>query len=71
MDKYQQLENRIKELEKWKADRIRQQITFPLDVYSIGILQKYFLRITDSVDILNTDYPGETTILKKFLRHVL
>lgn len=43
MDKYTQLENRIKELEKWKADRMKQQILFPLDNQSIDILRKHFV----------------------------
>lgn len=65
-ENYQQLENRIKELENWKAEKMKQQIKFPLDIESLEILNKYFLRIYDTADILNTDYPGETTILRKF-----
>lgn len=45
MDKIQQLENRIQTLEKWKADRERQQIFFPLDERSIDVLVKYFMRL--------------------------
>lgn len=49
MDKLQQLENRIKELEKWKSERERQQITFPMDTKSIEVLNKYFMRILDDI----------------------
>jgi len=49
MDKYQQLENRIKELEKWKAEKTKQQISFPLDIQSVDILNKYYMRIVDTV----------------------
>lgn len=48
MDKLIQLENRIKELEKWKAEKEKQQISFPLDNQSIDILKKYFMRIVSS-----------------------
>lgn len=50
MDKYQQLENRIKELEKWKTKRIRQQISFPLDAQSVDILKKFFMYITTVIE---------------------
>lgn len=43
-----QLEQRIAELEKWKADKERQQIKYPLDKESIEVLNKYFMRIVDS-----------------------
>lgn len=49
MDKYQQLENRIAELEKWKADRTAQQITFPLDNKSIDILRKHFIHYISTI----------------------
>lgn len=41
----QQLLKRIEALEKWKADRERQQIVFPLDFQSQTILNKYFASI--------------------------
>lgn len=46
MDKLQQLENRIKELENWKSAKERQQITFPMDEKSIEVLNKYFMRLS-------------------------
>lgn len=45
----QQLEARIRELEKYVAERKRQQISFPLDVQSRIILQNYFMSITGVV----------------------
>lgn len=45
----QQLQQRIEALEKWKADRERQQITFPLDITSQQVLANYFMQITGSV----------------------
>ncbi len=45
----QNLENRIRELEKWKSERERQQIVFPLDTQSIRILQENFMRITEAI----------------------
>lgn len=44
-----QLENRILAVEKWKAEKEKQQITFPLDARSIDILSKYLMRITGDV----------------------
>ena len=41
---------RIEKLEKWKADRERQQIFFPLDIQSLKILQDKFMRITETID---------------------
>lgn len=45
----QSLQKRIEELEKWKSEKERQQIKFPLDINSINILNKYFMRILGSV----------------------
>ncbi len=45
----QQLEARIAELEKYVADRKRQQIQFPLDIQSQQILGLYFMHITGIV----------------------
>jgi len=39
---------RIEALEKWKVDREKQQITFPLDLQSIETLNNYFMRLTGS-----------------------
>lgn len=44
---YQALSNRVAELEKWRAQRTQQQISFPLDVQSLNILMEYFMRITN------------------------
>lgn len=49
----QDLIKRIQELEKWKAERERQQITFPLDFPSIDILSKYFMHITNEVKTIS------------------
>lgn len=43
MENQAQIIKRIEALEKWKAERIGQQITFPLDFQSRTILNKYFL----------------------------
>lgn len=48
----QNLENRIKQLEDWKVQREKQQITFPLDIQSINILNEYFMRITGEVNTI-------------------
>lgn len=45
----QNLENRILALEKWKVEREKQQLHFPLDIFSIDILRKYFMRIIETV----------------------
>lgn len=47
---YQKLLKRVEELEKWKAEKIRQQISYPLDTQSQNILGKYFMNITDRFD---------------------
>ena len=39
MDKLEQLKNRIAELEKWKAQREKQQIVYPLDIVSRKIFE--------------------------------
>ena len=43
------LQNQIDELKRRLDARDKQQITFPLDVQSINTLQKYFMRITDTI----------------------
>lgn len=43
------LSNRIAALEKWKTEKEAQQIKFPLDVQSVAILNKYFMRIDSTV----------------------
>jgi hypothetical protein len=49
----QQLLQRIEALEKWKEERIRQQITFPFDEQSYKILNEYFMSILEQ-----TEYSG-------------
>lgn len=46
----QDLEKRIAALEKWKEDRMRQQIVYPLDYQSIMILNKHFLSQIGSLE---------------------
>lgn len=46
---YQSLANRVAALEKWKTEKEAQQIKFPLDVQSVTILNKYFMRINETV----------------------
>jgi len=43
----QELKKRIEELEKWKLQQTRQQITYPLDEQSIKILKNNFVSIVD------------------------
>lgn len=45
-----ELIKRIEALEKWKEDRERRQITYPLDFESIEALNKYFVRVVDEYD---------------------
>jgi len=49
MDNNKDLEKRIKILEKWKEEKTRQQINFPLDFQSIQFLGKYFMHIVNSI----------------------
>lgn len=44
----QQLEKQVQDLVKWKNDKTKQQISYPLDLASIEALNKYFLRIVSS-----------------------
>lgn len=60
MDK--DLEKRIVALEKWKADRERQQIVFPLDVQSISVLSEYFMRLIGT--IITTGGVGGSTLIQ-------
>lgn len=43
------LENRIKELEKWKDEKTRQQIAFPLDTESVRVLTNYFMSLNATI----------------------
>lgn len=45
----QDLIRRIQILEKWKQDRTIQQISYPLDIQSINILNNLYLRILSTV----------------------
>lgn len=43
------LQNQIDELKRRLDARDKQQISYPLDIQSINVLQKYFMRIIDTV----------------------
>lgn len=43
MQKIQELERKVADLEAWKQARTRQQITFPLDIDSVNVLKKHFV----------------------------
>ena len=47
---YQKLLKRVEELEKWKAEKTRQQISYPLDTQSQANLGKYFMNIFERFD---------------------
>lgn len=49
----QELEKRIQELEKWKKEKEKQQIRFPLDAQSIDILNQYFSMKTGEIEYQN------------------
>lgn len=49
---YQKLLQRVEALEKWKAQKERQQISYPLDTQSQTILQKYFMSISNIFDFI-------------------
>lgn len=63
----QNLENRIKALEKWQKERQSQQIFYPLDIKSLDILNKYFLRIYQEATIYELNGEGGFTYLTKYL----
>lgn len=41
----QQLTRRIEELEKWKEQKMRQQLSFPLDQQSKDVIQRDFIQV--------------------------
>lgn len=43
-NKIDNLERQVNELVSWKNEKTRQQISFPIDIESIEVLNKYFLR---------------------------
>ena len=45
----EQLKRDIQELKDWKSRKERQQISYPLDQQSIIILQRYFLRVVNTI----------------------
>lgn len=49
------LEQRVSELEKWREERVNQQIVHPLDVQSQEILSRYFMRI---LNVINYEIVG-------------
>lgn len=58
-EKITKLENQVKELMSWKENRIRQQITYPLDKPSKDALDKYYLPIRDSFILINPGVTGD------------
>lgn len=48
----QNLISRIEALEKWQAERMAQQIVFPLDIRSRKVLNQYYMHITDVVETI-------------------
>jgi len=66
-NRIQRLENQIKTLEQWKAEKENQQISFPLDNQSIEILNKYFMRIYTEANVINNDDPGDPYLFLKYL----
>lgn len=45
---FEQLKQKVEDLETWKAEREKQQVTFPLDPESVSVLSKYLMRMTGS-----------------------
>lgn len=43
----EQLKKELQELKRWKEEKDRQFISYPLDQHSVEVLNKYFLRIVD------------------------
>jgi len=65
------IEARLAALEKWRAEKERQQISFPLDFQSINVLKRDFMRIMSTITTIggaggNTfiEYAGEQGDLK-------
>ena len=56
-----QLENRIQELENWKAKRERQQLSFPLDTLSNDIVKEGLLSFERNETGVITE--GKTIVL--------
>lgn len=54
----QELQKRIEVLEKWMEEKKKQQISYPLDIQSITILGKYFLRIINNLVIYSGGASG-------------
>jgi len=48
----QSLQKRIEELEKWKAEKTKQQISFPFDYQSQIILNKYFMSLYGTATVV-------------------
>lgn len=44
----QQLKRKVDELEKWKAEKEKQQIKYPLDQESLQVLNKHYVRLVES-----------------------
>jgi len=52
--RFQKLEQDVKNLMAWKEQRMRQQLTFPFDEASRNILSKYFLNYISNLDFTSS-----------------
>jgi hypothetical protein len=57
----EQLKRDIEELKRWKEERTRQQITFPLDKTSQEAIGKYFMYLTQTI-VLTSGVGGGATV---------
>lgn len=57
------MEKRISDLERWKEERIAQQITYPLDYRSLAVLGKYFLSQTAEIEFVGASGNSSRIIL--------
>lgn len=57
----EQLSQRIDAIESWQAGKIKQQITFPLDIQSLKVLNQYYMHLTDTA-IISGGASGNTFV---------
>lgn len=57
----QDLLRRIEALEKWKAEKTVQQVSYPLDFQSINVLNNYFMHIVDTLTTVGGASGNEET----------
>lgn len=50
MDPNKDLIARLERLEQWKAQKERQQLSYPMDPTSVAVLQNYFMRINNQYE---------------------